>query len=294
MKLYLNLLILCSIFILASNCAPQVVQPENTQATQSEPIIEDEILAEPQTNDVPAAAENANIPPTNAPAENTTKQQEQTPQPAVSIAQATAPEQKPAITYPDPFDGTSIYTEKYSVLIKGPGSIVQNNKIIATGNASKEVIWNILYPNEKIDFTKDFTVTVDVNLTAEVDSGDAMAILAVEPLDKLLAAEMPERNYCEISTGSSHGTMIRTVRSGHGSSLTKTSGKMKISFNAKKQEFACGLDNNEQSYEKKIEFGDYRLALRAGIHDIGSGTENPGTGSFTVIYDNLDIIAKKD
>ena len=293
MKIYLSWLLILY-FILASSCAPQAVQQENTQATQSEPVIEDNTLPESSNNNVSDVAENTNIPPTNAPTENTSKQQEQNPQSEASIAQTTAPEQKLAITYPDPFDGTSIYTEKYSVLIKGSGSIIQNNKIIATGNASKEIIWNILYPNEKIDFTKDFTITVDVNLTAEVDSGDAMAILAVEPLDKLLAAEMPERNYCEISTGSSHGTMIRTVRSGHGNSLTKTSGKMKISYNAKKQEFTCGLDNNEQSYEKRIEFGDHRLALRSGIHDISSGTERPGTGSFTVTYDNLDVIAKKD
>lgn len=274
------LLILC--FILASSCAPQTA-PENTQATQSEPVIED--TSSPEFSN--------NITPTNVPTENT-NQQEQTPQSQTSIAQTTAPEQKPAIAYPDPFDGASIDTGKYSILIKGPGSVIQDNKIIASGNASKELIWNIIYTNEKIDLTKDFTVTVDVNLTAEVERGDAMAILAVEPLDKIKDAEMPDRNYCEISTGSSHGTMIRTVRSGHGSSLTKTFGKMKISFNAVKQEFTCALDNNEQSYEKKIEFGDHRLALRAGIHDIGSGTEKPGTGSFTVIYDNLDVVAKKD
>ena len=289
MKLYLNFLILCSIFILASSCAPQAAEPD-IQPLLIPPVIEEEKLPEPQN--MPSIAEDTQK--EEAQAENISKQQEQTPQSEVAAAQATAPEQKPTITYPDPFDGTSIDTKKYSVIIKGPGSIIQNNKIIASGNASKELIWNILYPNEKIDFTKDFTVTVDVNLTAEVDRGDAMAILAVEPLDKIEAAEMPDRNYCEISTGSSHGTMIRTVKSGHGSSLTKTSGKMKISFNALKQEFTCALDNNEQSYDKKIEFGDHRLTLRAGIHDIGSGTEKPGTGSFTVIYDNLDIIAKKD
>jgi len=292
MKLYLNFLVLCSIFIFGISCVVQSDKPENTQAVQNKTVIADE-LPEPLNINASAAAENANITLTNTSTENKTKQQEQTP-PEDVVTQTTTPEQKLTITYPDTFDSTSIDTLKYSVLIKGPGSILQNNKIISSGNASNEIVWNIFYPNEKIDFTKDFAVTVDVNLTAEVERGDAMAILAMEPLDKIQNAEMPERNYCEISTGSSHGTMIRTVKSGHGNQLTKTVGKMKISFNALKEEFTCGLDNIEQSYEKKIEFGDYRLTLRGGIHNIGSGLEKPGTGSFTVTYDNLDIVVKKD
>lgn len=106
---------------------------------------------------------------------------------------------------------------------------------------------------------------------------------------------MPEINYCELSTGGSHGTMIRTFNSGHGSQVSKTAGKIVISFDPIKEQFSCSLDDKELSYDKKIDFGDYFLTLRAGIHQIsGGGTESGSTGSFTVKYDNLDIITKKD
>ena len=219
----------------------------------------------------------------------------QPPPPAVVQAEPKPPEPKSAIDYPDPFDGASINADKYSVNIKGPGSITQSDEIISSGNAKDEIAWNILYPNQKIDFTKDFTVTVDVNLSADVERGDAMAILSIEKLDDISAAKMPERNYCELSTGGSHGTMIRTFNSGHGSQVSKTTGKMTISFDPIKEKFSCSLDDKELSYDKKMDFGDYFLTLRAGMHQIsGGGTESGSTGSFTVKYDNLDIITKKD
>ncbi|MBS3104857.1 hypothetical protein J4234_01220 [Candidatus Woesearchaeota archaeon] len=66
-------------------------------------------------------------------------------------------------------------------------------------------------------------------------------------------------------------------------------------FNALKEEFSCALDDKEQSYSKTLEFRTYVLTLRAGIHQIsGSYQESASIGSFTVRYDNLDIVAKKD
>lgn len=278
--------------IIVGACTPQAAQTENIPAD-----IEADEQPEPSPESIiPAPSDELNKTPEteSAPIIPVVQLPEPLPPPPAPV-ETKLPEPKPAIAYPDPFDGASINADKYSLLIKGNGSTTQDNEIISIGNAKDEVVWSILYPTQNIDFTKDFTVTVDVNLTADVQRGDAMAILAIENLEDISAAKMPERNYCEISTGSSHGTMIRTFNSGHGSQLTKTAGKFSISFNALKEQFTCSLNDKELSYDKKIDFGKYFLTLRSGIHQIsGGGTESGSTGSFTVKYDNLDIITKKD
>lgn len=200
--------------------------------------------------------------------------------------------------YPDPFDGSSVNTAKYSTLINGPGSIVQDNEIISSGTAGDHIIWNILYTNKEIDFTKDFKISVDVNLTESVERGDAMAIIAIEKMDEIQAGKMPDYRFCEISAGSSHGTMLRMRLSGHGSQLFSTAGRAQISFNALKEDLECSFEDKKGqvktvSEDQKIQFGKYHLTLRSGIHSITSGgIETPASGSFKVIYDNLDLVNK--
>lgn len=213
-------------------------------------------------------------------------QQEAAPQPAPV-------EPKKIDEYPDPFDGTSINTEKYSTKIVGNGSIKQENEIVMTGGAKNEIIWTILHTNRAIDFTKDFTIEVDLNMTADVERGDAMAIIGVEKRDKV-KGEMPKYDFCEVSMGTSHGTgIIRSQTTGHGSQISKTAGKLKLSFNALKEDFRCSLDNKEIDEDQKKQAGDFVLTLRAGLHVI-SGEERPGTGRFTVRYDNLNVVQGSD
>lgn len=292
MKLGSWFLILCAFIVIG--CAQET--PSQIQDDQAEPIKVDE-QSSPATIVQESASSGPELQETETSnvsiGQNASREKEEPITQPSNLASET--KQKPPIPYPDSFDGTSIDADKYSLKIVGLGSITQNNEIVSSGNANDEIIWNILYTNENIDLSKDFTVTVDVNLTADVQRGDAMAILAVEPLDKIPDGKMPERNYCELSTGSSHGTILRTAKSGHGSKVSSTSGKMSVSFNALKEQFNCALDTFEVSEHKPLEFGTYVLTLRAGIHQIsGSYEESGSTGSFTVKYDNLDLVAKKD
>jgi len=199
----------------------------------------------------------------------------------------------PAPEYPDGFDGTSINTAKYSTKITGSGSITQNNEIIQTGNANNEVVWNILYTTQKIDFTKDFTIEVDVDLTGSVSHGDAMAIIGVEDVGLVESGVKPSAGYCELSTGG-HGNIIRMESSGmQQTTVSTTKGKIKLAFEVANSKLSCSFDGQTVSETQVPKSGQFTATLRSGLHEIipayGHETENPTSGSLTVKYDNLNI-----
>lgn len=281
--------------ILLASCSAQAPKPQETKVISENEADEIEIQEPSADNQQVNVSENLTKTPETAGQDSSANLQinktDKTTEPA-------APQPIAAPDYPDSFDGSSINTAKYSTLINGPGSIVQDNGVISSGLAADNIIWNILYTNKEIDFTKDFKISVDVNLTESVERGDAMAIIAIEKMDEIQAGKMPDYRFCEISAGSSHGTMLRMRLSGHGSQLFSTAGRAQISFNALKGDLECSFeDKNGQvktvNEDQKIQFGKYHLTLRSGIHSITSGgTETPATGSFKVIYDNLDLANK--
>ncbi|MBI4009782.1 MAG: hypothetical protein HY361_01110 [Candidatus Aenigmarchaeota archaeon] len=199
----------------------------------------------------------------------------------------------PSPEYPDGFEGTLTNITKYSTKITGSGTITQNNEIIQTGNANNEVIWNILYTTQKIDFTKDFTIEVDVDLTGSVSHGDAMAIIGVEDVELVMAGKKPNAGYCELSTGG-HGNIIRMESSGmQQTTVSTTKGKIKLAFEAANSKLSCSFDGQTVSETQVPKSGQFTAALRSGLHEIipayGHETENPTSGSLTVKYDNLNI-----
>lgn len=280
------LILILFILVFVSGCVSET--PYNKTNEQQQPLAENIPL------DITQAPETENVPPI------TESSAASTPAADKAVQEPKQLPQKPGIVpdYPDSFDGQVLDTAKYSTLIKGSGSIMQDNEIVSSGNAKDEIIWSILYTNQNIDFTKDFKISMDVNLTETVERGDAMAIVAIENMDEIQSAKMPERRFCEISAGSSHGTMLRLPLSGHGSQLFSTTGKLQLSFNALKENLECSFEDEKGvarsvDEQQKIQFGQYHLTLRGGIHSItGGGTEQPADGSFTVRYDNLNIINK--
>jgi hypothetical protein len=194
-------------------------------------------------------------------------------------------------------NGKIIDSLKYSTNIFGSGSIIQDDAIISSGNTKDGVLWNVLHTNKKIDFSKDFTVSVDVNLTSSIARGDAMAILSIESMASITAGKMPERNFCELTKGQFHGLTLRMRRSGHGTQIKTPApaGKFTISYDAGREALSCRFGDEKYGYvevseEERRDFSEFFGVLRAGIHDITSGgIEKPTEGSFTVVYDNLDV-----
>ena len=199
----------------------------------------------------------------------------------------------PKPEYPDSFDGTVINTTKYSMKINGPGSILQDNKIIETGKTNYGILWNVFYTNNGLDFTKDFTISADIDLSADVSSGDGMLIIGIERRTIASSATKPAAGYCEISVGP-HGKIIRMASSGeHATQVSKTKGKIILSYSTETSMFTCTLDN--QKIEEKIrnQAGDFVLTLRSGLHDIRpGGDEYPVSGSINATFDNLDLAVK--
>ncbi|MBI2653636.1 hypothetical protein HYX02_02380 [Candidatus Woesearchaeota archaeon] len=292
---YFPMLVIIGI-LLISSCA-QREQPVETQPSQEEPLAEVEqpqpspeeavpVSTPPEESNKTPETPNVPVPPPAAP----------TP-PPVAAAEPKLPEPKlVSSAYPDSFEGTYINTEKYSTKVVGQGSIAQDNAIIITGNAANEVVWNILYTNQNIDLAKDFTITADIDLTADVKRGNAAAIISLETLDGISKGKMPERNYCELSINSNYGAILRTRKSAKpGIGVPTTAGKMLVSFNPLKEEFICSFGGVELVDREFPQYGKFVLALRSGIYDIGGAEkEIGGSGSFTAKFDNLDLIVKKD
>lgn len=289
---YFPMLVIIGI-LLISSCA-QREQPVETQPSQEKPLTE---VEQPQPS--------PDIVPVSTPSEEPNKTLETPnvsvtpPAPTLPVTQAEpkSPVPKPVVSaYPDSFEGTYININKYSTNIVGRGSITQNNEITATGSADNEVVWNILYTNQNIDLSKDFTITADIDLKADVKRGNAVAIISLETLDGISKGKMPERNYCELSVNYNYGTILRTRRSAKpGIEVPTTAGKMLVSFNLSKEEFICSFAGVELLDRELPQYGKFVLALRSGIYDIGGAEkEIGGSGSFTAKFDNLDLIVKKD
>lgn len=194
-------------------------------------------------------------------------------------------------TLTDTFDGTLINNYLYSTKTTGSGSITQNNEVIQTGKHNYQIIWNVLYTNRNISFSKDFTIEVDINLTAYLDRGDAMAIVGVENRDVISAGQMPNELYCEISTGGSR-TILKMGAYNYGFDLVKTSGKLTLSYDAKNSMATCNFAGQKANQEFK-KAGQFAVTLRSGLHEVAShDKELPGSGNFTARFDNLNVNVK--
>lgn len=194
----------------------------------------------------------------------------------------------------DTFDGTSIDTNKYSIKIRGPGSIVQDNKIIMKGKASDDVIWNVLYTKQNIAFDKDFTISADVDLAAGVLTGDAALIIGIEDQKSLSSPKQPNEGYCELSTGA-HGKVIRMASSGAETrSVLQTTGKMILSYNSQTGKLTCSFNSQKIVENQLTPSGEFVLTLRSALHSVTYGwrDEFNGGGNFTAIFDNLNITQK--
>lgn len=194
----------------------------------------------------------------------------------------------------DTFDSTSIDANKYSIKIRGPGSIVQDNKIIMKGKARDDIIWNVLYTKQNIAFDKDFTVSADVDLTAAIVTGDAAIIIGVEKLSDLSSLKQPREGYCELSTGD-HGKVIRMVSSGAETrSVPQTTGKMILSYDAQRGKLTCSFNSQKIVENQLTQSGEFVLTLRSVLHSVTYGwrDEFNGGGNFTAVFDNLNITQK--
>ncbi len=194
----------------------------------------------------------------------------------------------------DTFDGNSIDINKYSIKIRGPGSIVQDNKIIMKGKASDDVIWNVLYTKQNIAFDKDFTISADVDLAAKVLTGDAALIIGIEDQKDLSSPKQPNEGYCELSTGA-HGNVIRMVSSGAETrSVPQTTGKMTLSYNSQTQKLTCSFNSQKIVENQLTQSGEFVLTLRSALHSVTYGwrDEFNGGGNFTAIFDKLNITQK--
>ncbi|MBI2673469.1 hypothetical protein HYX19_04355 [Candidatus Woesearchaeota archaeon] len=194
----------------------------------------------------------------------------------------------------DSFAGASIDANKYSIGVKGPGSITQDNKIIMMGNARDDIIWNVLYTKQKIAFDKDFTISADVDLTADVVTGDAALIIGVEKLVDLSSLKHPRGGYCELSKGD-HGKVIRTASSGaEVRSVPQTTGKMTLSYNSQTGKLTCSFNSQKIVENQLTKISDFVLTLRSGLHSVTYGwrDEFNSGGNFTAVFDNLNITQK--
>lgn len=191
--------------------------------------------------------------------------------------------------FTDAFDSTTLNTTRYATKITGNGSITQDGKIVASGTAANQIVWDFLYTNQDMDFTKDFSVSADINLTGSVSMGDAMAMLGVEDRSVIATGLKPTAGYCELSTGG-HGTMIRMESSGMTiTTVPSTTGTMVLSYNAANATLTCSFGGKTISEVQQPKTGSFAINLRSGIHEIHEGMELPGTGNFTTTFDNLAV-----
>lgn len=195
-------------------------------------------------------------------------------------------------SYKDPFVGQIINTERYSQLINGTGKIKQDDVLIMTGTAKKSIIWETIYTNQQVDLTKSFTFSVDVDLQASVEEGDAMTIIGVESRDPSILSKEPIVGHCELTT---LGPRIRTDdhSAGHHSRIQEdervstTTGKLTLTYDPKTSMLGCNFDGKSISLKIPKPKDEVVLTLRAGLHTITYGnTEKPGTGTFTVTFDD--------
>ena len=151
--------------------------------------------------------------------------------------------QKPKITGPplsfsDFFDSQKINTEIYTTKITGDGSIKQDDKILMTRNAENEILWNILYTNKNIDFTKDFSIVVKTDLKGSSrGSSDIMTIIGVEDRSQIQRGTEPKGAVCEISSGFLGKILrIQSTTSSHSinyQSISTTSGVINMKYDSK-------------------------------------------------------------
>lgn len=203
----------------------------------------------------------------------------------------------PPSSFSDSFDSQKINTEIYTTRITGDGSIKQNDKIIMTGNAENEILWNILYTNKNIDFTKDFSIVVKIDLKGSSQgSSDIMTIIGVEDRSQILKGTEPKGAICEISSGFL-GKILRmqSTTSAHSinyQSISTTSGVINMKYDSKTSTLTCIFDNKEMTTYQPSQQGDFAIVLRSGLHKIShEGSESTGSGSFETIYDDLQFKA---
>lgn len=204
-------------------------------------------------------------------------------------------------SFTDTFDGTSIDTNRYLTAKRGSGSLTQNNGIIMIGDASNELLWNILYTKDDIDFTKNFTISVDVNFKeANVVRGDAMVIIGVEEKTQIVNAVFPAfSSFCEMYYEVGTGPKLRMENSigqyPASVSLAASAGKLTATFNLDGGltclfESSAGNETLNRTEGIKTT-GRYGVHLRGGVHtvDFASGKEQDGSAKFNVFFDNLKV-----
>ena len=203
----------------------------------------------------------------------------------------------PPDSFKDSFEGSTINDKKYLKAITGNGTIMQDNKIIMAGSGTDVIIWNILYSRGNVDFTRDFSIKTDGELTKLSSvNGDIMMMIGVENRSLLQKPAHSKGAYCEISIGS-HGTFIRMENTdgyaNNGESISKTKGNVIFSYDSKNKLLTCGIDETKITLSQPSKTGDYALTLRSGLHEISHehNSELKGSGSFNVMFDNLEFKA---
>lgn len=229
-----------------------------------------------------------------APVEPTAEEPKTAPAEAVTGAASVPSAAVETNVYPDPFDGKTLNTKKYTQKIFGPGSITQDDALISSGEGKRVIVWNIFHTNEEIDFTKNFEITVDVSLEQHVETGDAMAIVSLEEKDKV-KGEMPTLHFCELMSGPSHLSNLRSKGSGHGIKVPKLTGKMQVSYDVVRNQFKCKFGDETRWFgevedTKAMDFRKYVVVLRGGMHIPSSYEEGKTSGDFKATFDNLNIV----
>jgi len=207
----------------------------------------------------------------------------------------------PPASFEDKFDGTSIDQDRYSTIITGAGTIVQNNEIVMAGKGEKTIIWNVLYTKGDVDLTKGFTASVKINMKKNaVTLGDDMVIIGIERREKVEAGGSPYKaGFCEVFVEFKRGeTQLRMGNTlgkdnGEGVRVSSTSGILTLTYSPADNLLKCSFDNKETTLNQPQITGSFALALRAGMHeDIikgGKYSEGGGTGEFETVFDDLEF-----
>lgn len=196
--------------------------------------------------------------------------------------------------FSDSFDGDAIDSRIYSAAIGGTGTITQDGKIIIRDGGTEKIVWDLVYTNQDVDFTKDFTITVDVDLTGTAERGDITAIAGVESRNLARQAKVPQDTFCEVTARPDHAFLrVETADEPEGTTAsitgTGTKGTLVASFNPKIQQFTCSFGGKTIEARQLAHTGSYALTLRAGLRTQSETftAEFQGTGDFTAAFDNL-------
>lgn len=274
-----NILLLLAMLtaLLLYSCKPLPLQSESQplQNITPEPLSE-----EPQEQPLVQNVSSQPIPIQEKPVKNTTPASKEEPSKYLS-------------PFKDPFVGQTINTERYSQIINGTGKIKQDDVLIMTGTAKNSIVWETLYTTQQVDISKSFTFSVNVDLKASVEEGDAMAMIGVESRNPSILSKEPIVGHCELTT---LGPRIRTDdhSAGHHSRIqddervSTTTGKLTLSYDVKTSMLGCNFDGKSITLKIPKPKNDMVLTLRAGLHTIThGGTEMPGTGTFTITFDDV-------